>query len=68
MDYTRAIEFNPNEADYYSNRGNAKKNQGKYEEVIADYSKVIELDPKNAIAYHNRGIAKNKLAKYEEAV
>ena len=65
---TKAIEINPEYAEAYNNRGNAKKNLLKYQEAIADYNKAIEINPKDAVAYYNRGNTKYALYWYQEAI
>ena len=60
--------MNPNDAYYYSNRGDSKKQLGRYEEAIKDYDKAIELNPNDAYYYSNRGDSKKQLGRYEEAI
>ncbi|MDR1285968.1 MAG: tetratricopeptide repeat protein [Treponema sp.] len=45
INFTRAINRDPNFELAYINRGAAYFNQGKFEEALADYNKVIELNP-----------------------
>ena len=67
--YNKAIELNPNKADAYFNRGNAKVNICKYKEAIKDYDKVIDINPKcDASAYNNRGFCKATLGKHKESI
>ena len=66
--YTKAIEVNPQNADSYTKRGNAKCWLGHYKDAVKDYTKAIELDPNIENAYYNRGIAKSGLNAYEEVV
>ena len=42
QDLNKAIELNPNNANAYINRGNAKKKLQDYKGAIADYTKAIE--------------------------
>ena len=56
--YLKAIAINPQFADAYNNRGNAKDDLGDYQGAIADYSKAIQIDPQDASAYNNRGVTK----------
>jgi len=44
-DYTKAIEFKPDNASAYYNRGIAKKTKKDYEGALADFKKVLELQP-----------------------
>ena len=45
MDYDRAIELNPDYAEAYYNRGDAKSELGDHEGAAADRKRAIELDP-----------------------
>ena len=53
--YSRAIEFNPNHASTYNNRGAAYERKGDIDRAIDDYTKAIHLNLNDAIAYSNRG-------------
>ena len=68
INYTRAIDLNPQYAEAYNNRGVANAALGKYEEAIKDYTKAIKLDSQDAEAYNNRGFANVALKKYTEAI
>ena len=57
-EYNQAIELNPNFAEAYNNRGNAKHELRRYEEAIKDYDQAIELNPNFAEAHNNRGLCK----------
>jgi tetratricopeptide (TPR) repeat protein len=50
--FTNALEFSPNNAVAYYNRGNVYRNAGKPKQAIADYSKAIELVPNLAVAHN----------------
>ena len=54
-------------APAYNNRGNAYRQQGEFENAIADLTKAIELDPLFAIAYNNRGFVFEKIGNKENA-
>ncbi len=58
LDYTKAIELNPNYAEAYSNRGTAKDKLQDYRGAIQDFNKAIELNPNLAGAYNSRGLDK----------
>ena len=55
--YSKAIEYNPNDASLYNNRGLAYYNLEQYDKAIADYTKAIEIKSDFADAYYNRGLA-----------
>lgn len=57
VDYTKAIELDPNFVIAYYNRGRAYYDLVSYDLAIADYFKAIALDPNFAPAYHSRGFA-----------
>ena len=61
------IENNPNNENFFCNRGKAKKNLAEYEKAVEDYDRAIEINPDNANAFNNRGIAKGMLGKYAAA-
>ena len=47
-DYTKAIEFDPNYAEAYSNRGISKENLGDLNGACADWKKAAALGHKNS--------------------
>ena len=59
--YTKAIEIEPQIADLYNYRGDAKRNLQDYQGSISDYTKAIQINPQDAIAYRNRGIERERL-------
>ena len=67
-DYDKAIEIDPENADLYFNRGNAKHALGDDEGALADYDKALELNPEHSNAYINRGATKDALGDYEGAL
>ena len=67
-DYTKAIEFNPQDSFVFYNRGGAKDALGNPQEAIDDYTKALELNPQYADAYYNRGNAKDVLNDYNGAI
>ncbi|MGI8468145.1 MAG: tetratricopeptide repeat protein [Pyrinomonadaceae bacterium] len=54
-DFTKAIKFNPQNADAYHNRALTYVGQGKNDLAVADYNKVIELNPQFPNIYLERG-------------
>jgi tetratricopeptide (TPR) repeat protein len=58
VNYSKAIEINPQDANAYFNRGNAYEEKSDHDRAIAEYSKVIEINPQDANAYFNRGSAR----------
>ena len=47
-DYTRTIELNPDDADYWHDRGLAYYRKGDYDRAIADYTRACQLAPGNS--------------------
>ncbi|MFA5240664.1 MAG: tetratricopeptide repeat protein, partial [Phycisphaerae bacterium] len=57
LQFTKAIQTNPQFTDAFKQRGNAFLEMGDYERAIWDYDRAIELNPKYANLYLNRGSA-----------
>ncbi len=66
--YTKAIEFNPDLAYAYNNRGLALSEKGRFDEAIRDFNKAIALKGDFAFAYNNRGLAYADTAQYALAI
>ena len=62
-----AIQFKPDFAVAYNNRGIAYAAKGDSDAAFADYNTAIDLDPEDAIAYNNRGEAWLHLKEWEKA-
>jgi len=45
ISYDKAIALNPNDASFYSLRGDAYEEKGDIDRAIADFRKVLEIDP-----------------------
>ncbi|MCY7275028.1 MAG: DUF3352 domain-containing protein [Phormidesmis sp. CAN_BIN44] len=64
--FTSAIRLDPNNADAYSKRAEARL----YEDVagaIGDYTKVLQLEPKDTDALSQRSLARERLLDYDGA-
>ena len=68
LEYTLAIDKDPNYADAYYNRGISYDALNQFERAIQDFDKAIELDPNDAVAYYNRGNSHHNLMQYELAI
>lgn len=68
IQYTMAIEMNPQFFYAYNNRGNVLFQLGEYEASVIDFTKAITINPEYVFAYNNRGNAYFKLDKYPEAL
>src|SRR5215469_18385188 len=53
-EFTKAIQANPKQATFYTNRGYTYLHLNKLDEAVADFSKAIELDNKEYGAYIGR--------------
>jgi tetratricopeptide (TPR) repeat protein len=66
--YTQAINRDPNLADAYYHRGNARYDQGDKKGALEDYTKVISLKPDYANAYYQRGVIRFNQGSQKEAL
>jgi TonB family protein len=66
-DYSKAIEFNANEAMDFVGRGMAYYSKRSYDLALADFDKAIELKP-SAIAYVNRAFTNEKKGSPDKAM
>ena len=58
VDYTKAIEIDPNYVPAYRDRAIAKGKLKDHSGVVEDFTRAIEIDPNYATAYFNRGVSK----------
>lgn len=65
--YTKAIEYGPQNQEAYHNRACCYDAQGEYAQAVADYTKAIELKPDYALAYSNRGRTHQRLGNTAQA-
>ena len=68
VDYTKAIELNPNYEEAYYFRGDDEDALKDYKDAIADYTKAIELNPQYEQHYIARGLTKDKIKDYQGAI
>ena len=66
--YTRAIDLNPNDSNFYSNRALCYFNLENYFECINDCDRAIQLNPNFVKAYKKKASAYAYLLKFSEAV
>ena len=52
-DFSKAIELNPNDANYYDERGFAYQYSNMNSEAIADYHSALSIDPDDDMALNN---------------
>ena len=67
IEYSRAIELNPNFVASYINRGLVKQSLKDYAGAMIDYNKAIEIKP-DSYSYMNRAILKHELKEFEFAI
>jgi len=65
--YTQAIELNPTNAIYYSNRSICRTKVENFGLALTDAEKAIELDPEYVKGYYRKATAYYALAKYKDA-
>lgn len=56
-DFSKSLELDPENADYYHSRGLAYHKMGEFDHAIKDFTKSLDLNPEDALAYRNRGMA-----------
>ena len=73
--YSKAIELEPDNEDYYTDRADCYKELGKWKEAISDYSEAIKIDSDwwgyykgRADCYRNIGDYKNASRDYNKAI
>ena len=67
-DYSKAIELNPNNWQYYRKRANVSWILSKYKEVINDCNKMLELKNDDAKIYEMRGETYFHIKNYDAAI
>ena len=68
LDYSKAIEYNPNYSDAYLYRGALLNELHEYGDAVRDFDKVISFNPGFAKAYSGRGFALFELGLYSMAL
>ncbi|MBI3353658.1 MAG: tetratricopeptide repeat protein [Nitrospirae bacterium] len=64
--YNKAIAFNPDDADVYTQRGKAYYDKGQYDKAIEDFNRAIALNPNDENAYAMRGFAYIHKGQYDK--
>lgn len=68
LNFDKALEVNPRDAQTYNDRGIAYMTKGNYDRAIQDFSKVLEVNPSYVEAYNKRGLAYCKKGEYDCAI
>ncbi|HIK45937.1 MAG TPA: tetratricopeptide repeat protein [Leptolyngbyaceae cyanobacterium M65_K2018_010] len=66
--WSQLIEYGPEDAALWSNRGNVRLGQNLLEAALEDYNQAVRLAPDQADAYLNRGVALEGLGRWQAAV
>ena len=66
--YSKAIELDPDNADYFNSRGWNYQAKGQDDQAIADYSIALQKRPNLAFVYRNRGAAYLRKGAFQSAL
>jgi tetratricopeptide (TPR) repeat protein len=66
--WSELIDYLPNEAAVWSNRGNVRVSQNKLTEALADYDQAVALAPDQPDPYLNRGAALEGVGRWDDAI
>ncbi len=66
--FEKAITLEPDEAQYYYNRGLLFLNVKKYEKAVDDFTATLTLEPNNLFAFMLRGDAEYEQGNYQKAI
>lgn len=66
--WTKIIGMNDKNAAAFSNRGNCRTSQGKFEEAVSDFNQAISLSPEEPDPYLGKGVALEGLKQYRQAL
>eukprot|EP00929_Paragymnodinium_shiwhaense_P009695 TRINITY_DN113963_c0_g1_i1.p1 TRINITY_DN113963_c0_g1~~TRINITY_DN113963_c0_g1_i1.p1 ORF type:complete len:396 (-),score=114.59 TRINITY_DN113963_c0_g1_i1:273-1460(-) len=68
MEYTSALEFDPEFTTVLANRSQCWLKLGDHDKALADAVKVTELDPANAKGWFRKGMSLHAMKRYQEAI
>jgi superkiller protein 3 len=66
--YRKAIELNPNRAEFYNNLGNLLAKQNQTDEAIEQFQKALEVEPDYAKAHYNLANILTAQGRWDEAI
>ena len=66
--FDKAIELDPNNPDFYSNKGYTLVSLQRFEEAINLYDKALAINPNHANSCYNKACALSMLGREEEAI
>jgi tetratricopeptide (TPR) repeat protein len=68
INFSKAIELDPNYAQAYANRAVAYAKKGFLDRAMADSTRAVALNPKDAQSYNNRGLVYYHLGELNQAI
>lgn len=68
VDFNKAIELKPDDADFYNSRGIVKARKGDTDGSLADFKRAIELKSDDAGPYFNRCMVEMSMADWKAAL
>ncbi len=66
--YDKAINVDPDNAEFYFIRGRSYFDHGQFDQAMKDYEKAIALNPKKANFHIMRGVVHEKQGQYDQAI
>jgi tetratricopeptide (TPR) repeat protein len=66
--FNKAIELDPTDPSFYSNRGAAYAAKGRNDQAISDWTKALEINPKLGSTYYNLGRTYCVMKQYDKAI
>lgn len=66
--YQETLEFNPEDATAWNNKGTIAADFKAYYEALEYFDKALEIDSEDSAALHNKGVILTKQLKKQEAV
>jgi tetratricopeptide (TPR) repeat protein len=66
--YTKMLDEEPNNSNWFAFRGWARFRSGKPDEALKDYADAIRLSPRSGVWYNNRAMIYSEQKKYDEAL
>lgn len=66
--WTKLISLNEQNAAAFSNRGNCRTSQGKFDSAVSDFNRAISLSPDEPDPYLGKGVALEGLKQYRDAL
>lgn len=67
-DYDKAIEMDPENSEFYTNRGATNARLGDYPRALEDLARALELNPGNDNAYLNRSVLYYQTGQFDLAL